>query len=82
LSLLAVLLAWTQLAFAAHQFEHSIAELDETCAVCVQLDRSGDACPPSVAIVDSAAAFQNAISPLSETVVVRSASPYQSRASP
>ncbi len=40
--LLLVLLAWSQVSFALHQFDHSINELDETCAVCVQFERDDD----------------------------------------
>jgi hypothetical protein len=36
-----VLLTWTQLAFAGHQFEHSAAYAD-SCDACVQLDRLDD----------------------------------------
>lgn len=35
--------AWSQLAAAVHQFEHHANELDETCAVCLQLERNGQA---------------------------------------
>ena len=43
-------LAWSQLSFAAHQFNHSALEAGETCVVCVQFDRNDHAA------VDSAAA--------------------------
>ena len=36
-------LGWSQVSFAAHQFEHSIAEAEPLCAVCVQFDRDDDA---------------------------------------
>lgn len=36
-----VSLAWMQLAFAGHQFEHSLTYADP-CEVCVQLDRLDD----------------------------------------
>ena len=35
-------LAGAQLAYAAHQFEHSTHETGETCAVCLQFDRNDD----------------------------------------
>lgn len=80
--LLVVLLAWSQVALAAHQFEHAVSDLDDFCAVCVQLDRSGDACPPSVAASLSSSTLQDVVRPASEAAVVRFAAPYQSRASP
>ncbi len=44
-----VSLAWMQLSFAGHQFEHSAAYAD-SCEACVQLDRLDDliAEPPAV----------------------------------
>ncbi len=42
--LLVALLAWSQLAVAAHQFEHDITETGgEFCDLCVKLDRTDDA---------------------------------------
>ena len=40
--LLLIVLSWSQFAFAAHQFEHSPAEVAETCAICLQFDRDDD----------------------------------------
>jgi hypothetical protein len=77
-----ILLAWMQVALAAHQFEHTIADLDENCPVCVQLDRTGDACPPAVAIPDSAPRVVSAVSEHAEADTACPAPPYQSRASP
>jgi len=56
--LVLVALCWSQLAFAAHQFEHHADEVDSTCATCVQFDRNGDGlvgasqlpCSPAAAI--------------------------------
>jgi hypothetical protein len=45
-----VSLAWMQLAFAGHQFEHSATYAD-SCDACVQLDRLDDvAAQPPVAL--------------------------------
>ena len=35
--------AWLQLTIAVHQFEHVAGYVDESCHVCVQLDRVDDA---------------------------------------
>jgi hypothetical protein len=35
--------ALLQLTIAAHQFEHSAAYVDDSCHVCIQLDRIDDA---------------------------------------
>ena len=35
--------AMLQLTIAAHQFEHSAAYVDDSCHVCIQLDRIDDA---------------------------------------
>lgn len=43
-----------QVSLAAHQFDHSVSEASEACALCVQLDRSGDAPTASVEALDFA----------------------------
>jgi hypothetical protein len=35
-------IAWLQLAFAVHQFDHVADYVGDTCEVCVQLDRIDD----------------------------------------
>ena len=80
--LLVLLLAWSQASFAFHQFEHSIDELGETCAVCLQFDRDDDV------TVGAGAATALPIAPAAvavEAVVAFRAggfSHYRSRASP
>ena len=37
--LLLLALAWVQLAWTGHQFQHAAADPGSPCAVCVQLDR-------------------------------------------
>ena len=36
-------IGWFQLSAAAHQFDHVGQQIDESCEVCVQLDRADDA---------------------------------------
>ena len=38
-----VSLAWLQLTLASHQFDHVAEYFDDSCHVCVQLDRTDDA---------------------------------------
>ena len=40
---LLAMLAWSQLSFAAHQFDHSMVDTGETCTICLQLERDDDA---------------------------------------
>ena len=35
-------IGWLQLSAVAHQFDHVAQQLDESCQVCVQLDRADD----------------------------------------
>lgn len=35
-------IGWLQLSLAAHQFDHVAQQIDESCEVCVQLDRADD----------------------------------------
>jgi hypothetical protein len=79
---LLVLLALTQTAFAAHQFEHTVADLGQVCAVCVHLDRLDDACPPDIPSVEASVPVAYAVPIEAATSGCDSASPYQSRASP
>ena len=50
--LLLVALAWVQLAWTSHQFQHTAADLGSPCTVCVQLDRldAVTADPPAEAL--------------------------------
>ena len=41
--LLFALLAWSQLSFAVHQFDHRAVDAGETCEICLQSERNGDA---------------------------------------
>ena len=37
-----LLLAWSQVSFATHQFDHSVWDLHAPCAVCLQFERDDD----------------------------------------
>ena len=80
--LLLVLLAWSQASFALHQLDHSITELGETCAVCLNFERDDDV------IVDSGGALllqaASSVVVAEAVVAVRAEgfSHYRSRASP
>ena len=37
-----LLLAWSQVSFATHQFDHSVADLHAPCTVCLQFERDDD----------------------------------------
>ena len=53
-----VSLAWLQLTLASHQFDHVAEYFDDSCHVCVQLDRVDDVAVdhavPVAAIIDRA----------------------------
>lgn len=51
-------LAWVQLSYASHQFEHVAGELSDVCTVCTQLDRLDHVVPDS-AVVTSVPAMAN-----------------------
>ena len=80
--MMVLLLVWSQFALAAHQIDHSVTTLDESCAVCLQFERNDDALPsidtPRVSPETSHAAVAE------EPAASRSHTftSYQSRASP
>jgi hypothetical protein len=59
--LILAVLAWSQLAFAVHRADHQAADLVDTCTICAQFDRFGDA---PVDVVDNLTA-----APSPETIV-------------
>lgn len=82
LRLLVVLLAWSQVSLAAHQFEHSIDDVAESCNVCLLFERYDDVvtiaeCQASVPAAAHAVAA-NALTAFRAGVFT----PYLSRASP
>lgn len=79
---LLMLLVWSQASFALHQFDHSIGELGETCAVCLKSDREDDVVVDAgSAPVLPAASFAIAVEDIAAVRAGRF-SHYQSRASP
>ena len=79
---LLILLAGSQVFFAAHQFDHSIADHDETCAVCLKFERDDDVIADAGgASVLPVAAFAVAVEAVAD-VRAEAFSHYQSRASP
>ncbi len=71
-----------QVGYAAHQTEHSIGDLSETCELCVQLDKSEGAILPSAAATLSGNASTDVITSPGCTTPTRRSSIYQSRAPP
>ena len=53
-------IAWLQLSVAAHQFDHFAEQIEDSCHVCVQLDRVDDA----IANHSTSAPFPSAINTL------------------
>ena len=73
---------WSQVAFAAHQFEHTIDEAHETCTVCLQFDRDDDVTIDSdVACESLQASFELENAPAG-ALYARGFAHYQSRDSP
>ena len=74
-------LAWSQLAFAEHQFEHHSFESSESCNVCVQFDRDDQVSCDSQLTVQQAA---NIAPPLTSTTQIPAVvvATYNARASP
>ncbi len=75
-------LAWCQLAFAVHQFNHSAVDASEACAVCLQFDRNDDAAVDSAAapLPNTAAILSRAEPPVA--IAEHGFSHYAARASP
>ena len=80
--LLLVLLVWSQASLAAHQFDHSIDEIDETCAVCLKFERDDDVIADAGGAPElPAASFAVAVEAVA-AVHAEGFSHYRSRASP
>ena len=82
LRLLLLLFLWSQASFAVHQHEHDVEDVGESCAVCLQFERSDDVVPD--AHVSSPAASSATLEYIGASAVclARPAAPYLSRASP
>lgn len=55
--LVLIALAWFQLAYASHQFEHVIGDLFDACAICKQMQRHDAAVAPQPAEIPFAASL-------------------------
>lgn len=75
-------LAWSQLAFAAHQSHHEPADLGENCAVCLQFDRADDVVLDAVESCSTSASGTSAPAESEYAVPTEYFSPYRARASP
>ena len=80
--LLVLLILWAQTSSAAHQFEHVIDDVGETCAVCLQFERDDDALPEAVANTPTAAPAAVLYASALPVFYARPVAPYLSRASP
>ena len=78
-----VSLAWLQLTLASHQFDHVGTYFDDSCHLCVQLERVGDVAvdAPETATV-TAARFAEPTPPLSSLVGRAAERGFDARAPP
>lgn len=44
------LIVWSQVTFAAHQFEHSVDGTGHTCEICLQFERLDDVVPETAGL--------------------------------
>ena len=78
-----VSLAWLQLTLASHQFDHVAEYFDDSCHVCVQLDRTDDIAVDHVApVATSIGHTDSAIHPEAGLVSSAFERGFQSRAPP
>ena len=82
LRLLLVLLAWSQLSMAAHQFEHSLDEAAESCSVCLLFERQDDVIPAADRKPTAPAHSPVVSVPVQADCPIGAFKPYLSRASP
>ena len=82
LRLLVVLLAWSQVSLAAHQFEHSIDDVAESCNVCLQFERYDDVVTIAECQVSIPAASHAVAAHAPAAFHASAFTPYLSRASP
>ena len=81
--LLVLLVLWSHVSHAAHQFEHDLDDFGEHCSMCAQFERCGDAIP--VAAIQVQHTLPSALGECqahSSGVFAAIASPYLSRAPP
>lgn len=77
-----LVVAWTQVAIAGHQFEHSGTAAADTCEICVQLDRSDGALLPDAAPASPSATQHPTTVPATKYRPIAAAAGYWSRAPP
>lgn len=82
LRLLVLLLACSQVSLAAHQFEHSIDDVAESCNVCLQFERYDDAVTIAECQLSAPAASHAVAAHAPATFHASAFTPYLSRASP
>ena len=74
--------AWSQLAFAAHQFSHEADELASVCAVCLHAERADEVAPNAECDVWVPEALPGFAASEAASVPSEPFRLYQSRASP
>lgn len=77
-----LLVAWTQIAVAGHQFEHTGAGAADSCEICVQLDRTDGALLPAGAMPCLAASQPSIAAPAAACHTVPLTPAYSPRAPP
>lgn len=82
LCLLLFALAWVQLSYASHQFEHVAGDLSGACVVCVQLERLDSAAFHEPAEIPLAAAVPVTVADHGGAVLPAPVRRYESRAPP
>ena len=79
---LLIALVWSQFSFAAHQFDHNIADEHAACAVCAQFDRDDDVAISLVPHSPAPATYLRALESALIVVPAEQFHNFQSRASP
>jgi len=74
--------AWTQVAIAGHQFEHTASTVADTCEICAQLERAGGAPAPALADAGLYSAPAVVAIPAIGTLTIAAAVAYSPRAPP
>ena len=71
-----------QVAAAAHDAQHSLAEVSEACSVCLQLDTRGDAVDTAAGPVESLVALAEPCTHAPAAAVFRAVAQPEARAPP
>ena len=67
-------LAWLQVSFASHQFEHAVGDLSDSCAVCSHFDRLEHSVAPDIGLPELPATsplFVSRLSASADAKIVR-----------